>query len=514
MIDRLGIYYPDGYLSINTSGGEGLAWSSTDPFDGNVHSYGTGGYTFARMAVYATGTAGNASTQIHMFYSNPDANETNNTSAWDADFLAVYHMNDWNSSIIADSTSYGYNGLKKGAGEPLEVDGNFGGDKAQSFDGTDDYIGLGFNLTAASTLESVVKWGNVSQAGTIFSTYDTDARNLVLLESTGTALHSGVVYDNASADLSISWVYGGNLTNNVWYYLSAAQSSSYSWLYLNAAMKNASGASFTLVDVESPDVIGNDYSLTVPFKGNVSELRVSSVRRSVAWDKATYYSLMLPTSFCYVIEHTSAPVYTLTYLADTGGSLAGDIFQEVTYGGDGVPVEAIADTGYRFYIWDDMSVANPRTDTFVTANKIVTASFQTISISAVDPWVYVPPGLYTSPEGARSGVPGSNYLGPAPNSSNFFGGDESMEGLPMYSLFLSAANSMEISVRLLYLFAVIITCVGLGVGAWIATGNAIVGLGTVFVLMGAAVSAGVIGVYVLILYIIMSLGYLLAARGM
>ena len=68
--------------------------------------------------------------------------------------------------------------------------------------------------------------------------------------------------------------------------------------------------------------------------------------------------------------------YTLIYMAGENGSLAGDNEQVVEHGGDGTPVEAIADEGYLFDEWSDGVTDNPRTDTNVTANLEVTALFK------------------------------------------------------------------------------------------------------------------------------------------
>ena len=75
------------------------------------------------------------------------------------------------------------------------------------------------------------------------------------------------------------------------------------------------------------------------------------------------------------IEVTGPATYTLTYAADANGSISGDAVQTVVAGGSGTPVTAVADTGYHFVQWSDGSTANPRTDTNVTANLSVAASF-------------------------------------------------------------------------------------------------------------------------------------------
>jgi len=67
--------------------------------------------------------------------------------------------------------------------------------------------------------------------------------------------------------------------------------------------------------------------------------------------------------------------FTLTYAAGTGGSLTGEASQTVNYGGDGTAVTAVPDTGYHFVGWSDGVMANPRTDTSVTVDVVVTATF-------------------------------------------------------------------------------------------------------------------------------------------
>ncbi len=45
------------------------------------------------------------------------------------------------------------------------------------------------------------------------------------------------------------------------------------------------------------------------------------------------------------------------------------------YGGDGTAVTAVPATGYHFVKWSDNSTENPRTDSNVTADISVTATF-------------------------------------------------------------------------------------------------------------------------------------------
>ena len=72
---------------------------------------------------------------------------------------------------------------------------------------------------------------------------------------------------------------------------------------------------------------------------------------------------------------TTYALRTLTYTAGAGGTILGDSPQTVSHGGDGSQVTASPALGYHFVQWSDASTANPRTDTNVTADITVTATF-------------------------------------------------------------------------------------------------------------------------------------------
>ncbi len=67
--------------------------------------------------------------------------------------------------------------------------------------------------------------------------------------------------------------------------------------------------------------------------------------------------------------------YTLTYTPGANGTITGTSPQTVNYQANGSAVTAVPNTGYHFVNWSDGSMANPRTDTTVTANVSVTANF-------------------------------------------------------------------------------------------------------------------------------------------
>jgi len=67
--------------------------------------------------------------------------------------------------------------------------------------------------------------------------------------------------------------------------------------------------------------------------------------------------------------------YILVYMGWPNGYIKGKMLQIVSYGACGSPVTAVPNTGYHFVRWSDGSTQNPRTDTNVTANKFVMATF-------------------------------------------------------------------------------------------------------------------------------------------
>jgi len=67
--------------------------------------------------------------------------------------------------------------------------------------------------------------------------------------------------------------------------------------------------------------------------------------------------------------------YTLTYTAGANGTISGISPQTVNKGGSGSQVTAVPNTGYHFVSWSDGVATASRTDTNVTANISVTASF-------------------------------------------------------------------------------------------------------------------------------------------
>ena len=79
-----------------------------------------------------------------------------------------------------------------------------------------------------------------------------------------------------------------------------------------------------------------------------------------------------------VMANFAIQTYTLNYTAGANGSISGTTSQTVDSGTDGTAVTAVPAPPYVFIDWSDSSTENPRTDTSVTADVNVTASFSLV----------------------------------------------------------------------------------------------------------------------------------------
>ncbi len=106
----------------------------------------------------------------------------------------------------------------------------------------------------------------------------------------------------------------------------------------------------------------------------------------------------------------SNAVFELSYLAGFGGSIQGDVSQQVPAGGNGEPVTAEPNPGFQFVKWSDGWIEALREDTNVTGDITVTAEFadESATLYTVTPsWG---PGGALSPDIAVPVVEGDNAL--------------------------------------------------------------------------------------------------------
>lgn len=77
-----------------------------------------------------------------------------------------------------------------------------------------------------------------------------------------------------------------------------------------------------------------------------------------------------------VTANFTISTFTVTYTAGAHGSISGMATQTIDHGSNATAVTAVQATGYRFVNWSDGVTENPRTDTDITADLTVSASFE------------------------------------------------------------------------------------------------------------------------------------------
>ena len=124
------------------------------------------------------------------------------------------------------------------------------------------------------------------------------------------------------------------------------------------------------------------YRYSTPFRVPINRSDSYTSNNYPIGGSATHIRLTPQTDSTYIagiIRISDIPeFFSLTYSAGTGGSVEGELSQNVLKAEDGTAVTATSDAGYTFTGWSDGSTANPRTDTNVTSYVNVTANFAPI----------------------------------------------------------------------------------------------------------------------------------------
>lgn len=237
--------------------------------------------------------AGQAAPTFNMYYgSGTTADHVNTGYVWDANYRAVYHMNDGDATTtFTDSSRYRANGTKKAVNEPTTtVAGKFG--NALSFDGANDYISLGGITTqgyaapvAPVTFEVWINTSDSSPQG---------------------------IYDTAPGVANV-WRNLGNSTGEVeWWNRSPAQAMGMAsfintWTFIAVQyyhngyrkidftrnlthLTSANGSTLT-TRAWSTMRLGDINTNSSRYLGLMDEFRISNIKRSNAWLDFGYYNM-------------------------------------------------------------------------------------------------------------------------------------------------------------------------------------------------------------------------------
>ena len=291
-------------IAITTDDGETQCYVEIERFDyANLVAW-----FWVKVPSVASGSV----TNLYIYYDPAQADNTvyigDTTDAvthnvWDANFVAVFHMaQDPNGDVadsIKDSTSNQNDGTPSGSMTSADlVDGKIG--KAIDFDGSDDYIAVAGTVIAGlseCTIELIAKWLGTQDTGSSY------------IDGAITGRQKNNAYSNALFGLSTTspttakllWApFSANdaytaatiVGDDVWRYVVAQNTSSGQKIFLDGVSdyENAIIGSFNS-DTVTKFTIGaaiddlSSYSTT-----NICEKRISNLKRSPAWIKATYYS--------------------------------------------------------------------------------------------------------------------------------------------------------------------------------------------------------------------------------
>jgi len=245
-------------------------------------------------------------TIIYMYYGNATAsNQQLPQGVWDSNFKGVWHSKDFTTTTILDSTSNGNTGTKKAVGEPVETDGKIS--KAQSYDGTDDYVNCGNNpslqITNSLTLEAWVDIDiNSSSDGLTFvskhkaapyrgyylGTKPSENKFRFIISSDGTTPASRDSSNNYTKD---------SLTYLVAVYDASAQTMN---LYVSGNLDNGDLSGTIPASIYNTSANARIGSHDVPgayMDGIIDEVRISNTARSANWIKTSYSNQDSPSTF-------------------------------------------------------------------------------------------------------------------------------------------------------------------------------------------------------------------------
>jgi len=327
-------------IAVTTSDGETECYVEIERWDDANEK--------AWLWVKVPSVSASAVTELYIYYDSSHADNTAKVgdidstpghNVWDSNFKLSSHMRDATTPIIKDSTSNGNDGTKKAANEPIEATGKV--DMAQDFDGVDDYIeapnSASLNITDAITIEVCVKRDVTDVQQTIaqhwYGTSKTEEQWFLDFRGAGSNKIHGYLWDIAPREFT-----GNTDIDTNWHYIAMTWNGSYINVYLDEQSDMTPVAlSTTLQSSLVETIIGayifsNDYH----FKGLMDEIRVSNTNRSVAWLKATYYSLW-DNIASYGTEEISSMLSEAFSMGDV---------VEVTWSAQGVIAEAFSFDDY------------------------------------------------------------------------------------------------------------------------------------------------------------------------
>lgn len=227
--------------------------------------------------------ATNTTTEIVMYYGNPNATDAQNaTGVWDADYLGVWHLVDAKDST-ATSTSANNGGTPIAAGKT---------GPAMDFAGgvSDDHVDTGLmTFTAEWTVEAWVNPDTITAVGAASSPVSGFPNYMILYSCISAMFCETILFNHGNNTLTSFADY--NITLQTWSYVVGRYDGATIRAYVNGAQVDSNPTSATPDASTVTTKIGSRSDLLGDFDGKVDEVRISRVPRSPDYITAQHRSM-------------------------------------------------------------------------------------------------------------------------------------------------------------------------------------------------------------------------------
>ena len=242
-------------------------------------------------------------TIIYLCYGTSDITTDQQKSAWDASYMAVWHLPNGSSLTMADSTSHGNNGTTSNATPGM---GQIGG--AALFSGSGG-IGMGqtTSLQSPTTAVTLSAWVNTldlspnnvsSIAAQTYSSPNGSPFWSYYLSNNDPSCPANTFAAAWSVGTSLKVVCGsGAWYPGRWYYVAFTFDGTNGTLFVNGSQAGKALLAGRLSYSNGGFNIGSNAANVSTFKGAVDEVRVSNIARNADWVKAEYANQSDPGSF-------------------------------------------------------------------------------------------------------------------------------------------------------------------------------------------------------------------------
>lgn len=288
--------------------------------------------------------SGSTTDYIWVYYNNTGASDGQNvTGVWNADYVAVWHMNS-SGTNVPDSTTNNTDGTKADSTHPASTSSGKVVD-AQSFTADQspgNQITTGFGSRTTFTAEFWFKPNNTDSYGTIIAD-SAGARPGIYTRSS----NNGMIYYDGTEYFSNT-----GLTDDVWYHITVVRNGTSLNYYLNGVGDGNYTVSSSAMNLP---YVGDNANTGEELTAVLDELRVSSIARSIDWVEASYNWSNNPTGFntfaaeessttsIFVISGTfTSATSTFEFTSDSNTTIPNQSFYNVVFNNSGTTFTAPA----------------------------------------------------------------------------------------------------------------------------------------------------------------------------